>query len=69
MKAALCFGPRDVRAVEVEEPVIQKVLIHMKSSRFLPLSRGAKASAFPIGAWLGVCFYLREGSGRISYQP
>jgi len=21
----------------------------------------------PIGAWLGVCFYLREGFGRISY--
>jgi hypothetical protein len=35
----------------------------------LPSSKqgGAKASALPIGAWLGACSYLREGSGRISY--
>jgi hypothetical protein len=37
----------------------------------LPSSKqgGAKASALPIGAWLGACSYLREGSGRISYYP
>jgi len=42
----------------------------MKAYEVLPLPSSRQGElnprSFPIGALLGVCFYLREGSGRIS---
>jgi hypothetical protein len=53
----------------VKEFLAEKDLKYLYEVLPLPSSKQGelKSRSFPIGALLGVCFYLREGSGRISY--